>query len=222
MIAFPDLIIFDFDGVIADSETLSNELLADFMTREGVPTTVEDSMRLFMGRRWSDNLERFAVHLGRPLDADFDERFKSYARPRMRSEVQPVDGAERFMTQFAHVPQCIASSSSHDWLNHTTERFALADRFQGRMFSGTEVANGKPAPDLFLLAADRMGIAPERALVIEDSPAGIEGARAAGMTAIGLTAGSHARAGHDARLLAAGADHVFANYESLAAQLLTR
>ena len=219
MIGIPELIIFDFDGVIADSETLSNELLAAFMTREGVPTTVEDSMRLFMGRRWSDNLERIAAHLGRPLEPDFDDRFKAFSRPRMRSEVQPVQGATRFMSMFAHVPQCIASSSSHDWLNHTTGRFGIADRFQKRMFSGTEVANGKPAPDLFLLAAARMGVEPSRALVIEDSPAGIEGARAAGMTAIGLTAGSHVRAGHDARLLTAGAHHVFADYESLAARL---
>ena len=219
MLSRPDLIIFDFDGVIADSETLSNELLAAFLTAEGAPTTIDDSMRLFMGRRWSDNLERMAAHLGRPLAADFDDRFKAFARPRMRSEVLPVPGSKSFIELFAHRAQCIASSSSHDWLNHTTARFGFADRFEGRMFSGTEVSNGKPAPDLFLLAAERMGVTPARSLVIEDSPAGIEGARAAGMTAIGLTAGSHARPGHDARLLEAGAHHVFADYESLATWL---
>jgi HAD superfamily hydrolase (TIGR01509 family) len=219
MLFAADLIIFDFDGVIADSETLSNALLAEFLTAEGRPTTMDDSMRLFMGRRWSDNLERIAVHLGRPLAVDFDDRYKAFVRPRMRSEVVPVPGVKSFIESFGDRAQCIASSSSHDWLNHTTGRFGFADRFEGRMFSGTEVANGKPAPDLFLLAAERMGVAPARSLVIEDSPAGIVGARAAGMTAIGLTAGSHARAGHDARLLEAGAHHVFADFDSLAVWL---
>ena len=219
MIPCPELIIFDFDGVIADSETLSNELLAEFLTLEGVPTSVDDSMRLFMGRRWSDNLARIATHLGRPLDGDFDDRFRGHTRGRMRSEVQPVAGVRDFIATFSHVPQCIASSSSHDWLNHTTQRFDLGHVFKERMFSGTEVANGKPAPDLFLLAAERMGVNAARAIVIEDSPAGIEGARAAGMTAIGLTAGSHAGNGLEAKLIAAGAHRVFATYAGLAAGL---
>ncbi len=219
MLARPDLIIFDFDGVIADSETLSNTLLAEFLTREGKPTTVADSMRLFMGRRWSDNLQRIAAHLGGNFSPDFEERYRAFTRPRMRSEVQPVDGAGAFIAHVAHVPKCIASSSSHEWLEHTTTRFGIGAHFAGRMFSGTEVANGKPAPDLFLLAAERMRAAPHRTIVIEDSVAGIEAARSAGMTAVGLTAGSHTHADHGAALLEAGAHHVFAHYDALAARI---
>jgi HAD superfamily hydrolase (TIGR01509 family) len=198
---------------------LSNTLLADFLTREGRETSVEDSMRLFMGRRWTDNLQRIALHLGAPLSQDFEERYRAFARPRMRRDVVAVAGVIAFIRSFAHLRHCIASSSGLDWLQHTIERFGLAAHFADRMFSGTEVVNGKPAPDLFLLAAERMRARPSHTLVIEDSPAGIEAARAAGMIAIGMTAASHAQNGLGERLLQAGAHHVSGSFEALAARI---
>ena len=218
----PALLVFDFDGVVADSELLANSLLAEFLTLEGRPTTLTDSMRLFMGRRASDNRERMAAHLGRPLSADFEERLRAHSSPRMHNEVAAVTGAEDFIRSHSDMPMCIASSSSHFWLAHMTGRLGLGEVFAGRMFSGTEVSNGKPAPDLFLLAADRMGVDPKHALVIEDSPAGIIGARAAGMTTIGLLAGAHIRDGHDVQLRQAGAHHIAKSYDDVAALIAGR
>jgi HAD superfamily hydrolase (TIGR01509 family) len=209
------LIIFDFDGVIADSELLANELLAETLTEYGRPTTREDSMRLFMGRRWTDNLARIAEHLGRPLPADFEERHRARARPRMLAEVQPVTGAIDFIGGLGGTRACIASSSSVEWLTHTTQRFGLADRFDGALFSAAGLARGKPAPDIFLHAAERMGADPARTVVIEDSQAGIEAARAAGMTAVGLLAGTHIGPGHAEALAAAGAHHAVGSYAEL-------
>ena len=210
------ILIFDFDGVIADSETLANTLLADFLTAEGRPTTLEDSMRLFMGRRWSDNIPRLEAHLGRTWTADMEARHRQNSRVRMRAEVEPVAGVLAFIAAKPAMPKAIASSSSIEWLTDTTRRFGIHNRFENRLFSGTQVPNGKPAPDLFLHAAQGLAADPKACIVIEDSPAGITAARAAGMTAIGLLAGSHIRPGHAEKLVAAGAHHLCESYADVA------
>ena len=213
-----DLIIFDFDGVVADSEVLSNQLLADFLTSLGKPTTIEDSMRLFMGRRYEDTKLAVAGWLGKPLPATFDEDYQAWSRPAMRSQVGPVAGVAAFLDSTRSHRRCIASSSSHSWLDHCVDKFGFRDHFGRHLVSGTEVKNGKPAPDIFLLAAERMGVAADRCLVLEDSPAGITGARAAGMRAIGFLGGSHIREDHRQRLEAAGAHAIagsFADVEAL-------
>lgn len=212
----PNPIIFDFDGVIADSETLANTLLADFLSAEGVPTSLEDCMRLFMGRRWSDNIPRLEAHLGRPWTNDMDVRHRQNSRVRMRAEVEPVAGVIAFIATLGHRPKCIASSSSLEWLADTTRRFGIHDHFADRLFSGTQVVNGKPAPDLFFHAADGLAADPQTCIVIEDSPAGITAARAAGMTAVGLLAGSHIRDGHAEKLRAAGAHHICHDFADVA------
>jgi HAD superfamily hydrolase (TIGR01509 family) len=209
-------IIFDFDGVIADSEALANTLLADFLTAEGMPTTLDDSMRLFMGRRWSDNIPRLEAHLGRPWTADMEARHRHNARVRMRAEVEPVAGVLAFIATLPATPKCIASSSSPEWLTDMTKRFGIHGHFADRLFSGTQVPNGKPAPDLFFHAARGLAAHPESCIVIEDSPAGITAARAAGMTAIGLLAGSHIRPGHAEKLAAAGAHHLCHSFSDVA------
>jgi HAD superfamily hydrolase (TIGR01509 family) len=211
----PALIIFDFDGVVADSELIANRALAEYLTELGKPTTLDDSMRLFMGKRRSDVVAAVEQWLGFAPDA-FDERYRLRTRALMRATVEPVVGVAAFLARPRTAALCVASSSMRDWLDHCVDKFGLRGHFGDNLFSATEVVNGKPAPDIFLHAASRMACAPAATLVIEDSPAGIAGAKAAGMAAVGFLGASHIRDGHRERLLAAGADHVVEDYAALA------
>jgi HAD superfamily hydrolase (TIGR01509 family) len=216
-----DLLIFDFDGVIADSETLSNTLLGETLTAFGRLTTTEDAMRRYMGRRWSDNLALMAQDFGGQVPAGFEDALRNVTRVRMRAEVEPVPGVAAFIAEHTakhlHTPVCIASSSSPEWLGDMTRKFGFAPHFEGRLFSATNVARGKPAPDIFLHAADGMRtVASQRCIVVEDSPAGVAGAKAAGMTAIGFCGASHIRAGHDDKLRGAGADAIATSWPDVA------
>ncbi len=208
------LLVFDFDGVVADSELLANQMLADYLTLLGRPTTVDQSMAAFMGRRSEDVAIAAQAWLGRDV-VGFTDRYRDYSRGRMREEVGPVPGAAGFLDVSSEHPRCIASSSNITWLDHCVDKFGFRSHFGQNLFSATDVKNGKPAPDIFLLAAERMRSRPETAIVIEDSPAGVAGARAAGMTAIGFLGGSHIRDGHRARLLDAGAHAVAESYVEL-------
>jgi HAD superfamily hydrolase (TIGR01509 family) len=211
-----DLIVFDFDGVVADSELLANTLLADYLTSLGKPTTVDDSIRLFMGKR-SEDIAALALQWVERTDiSDFSEAYRDYSRPRMLAEVGPVPGVHTFLDQTTHLPRCVASSSRIQWLEHNVDKFGFRGHFGANLFSATEVKNGKPAPDIFLLAASRMGIDPKCCLVLEDSPAGVMGAKAAGMTAVGFVGGSHIRGDHRARLEAAGATVIAESYGDVA------
>lgn len=212
----PRLLVFDFDGVVADSETLANALLAESITRLGKPTTREDSIRLFMGKRWEDCKLAIAEWTGAPLPPDFEEAHRARAKPRMRSEVVPVAGLRPFLEAHARYARCVASSSSHEWLDHCVDKFELRAHFGRNLFSATEVANGKPAPDIFLHAAARMDVPPASCLVLEDSPSGVMGARAAGMTVVGFLGGSHVPEDHHVRLREAGAHHIAAGFDDVA------
>jgi HAD superfamily hydrolase (TIGR01509 family) len=214
-----DLIIFDFDGVVVDSEVLANTALAAYLTRHGKPTSLDDAIREFMGKRVEDVRIAAAAWLGRPLPESFVTDYRDETREMMRRDVTAIPGVHAFLDAHAHVARCVASSSMHGWLEHCVAKFDLGRHFDGRLTSASEVANGKPAPDVFLLAAARMGVLPERTLVIEDSPAGITGARAAGMHTIGFLGGSHIRPGHAERLSAAGADRLVDGYPALARYL---
>jgi beta-phosphoglucomutase-like phosphatase (HAD superfamily) len=219
----PALVILDFDGVVADSELLANTLLADSITTHlGKPTTLEDSIRLFMGKRWEDCRRAIVEWVGAPLPDGFEDRHRARSREVMRRDVGPVAGIGAFLDTHGHLPRCVASSSSHEWLNHCVDRFGFRHHLGDRLFSATEVANGKPAPDIFLHAARRMDVAPEACVVIEDSPTGVIGARAAGMTVIGFLGASHIRDGHRERLSAAGAHHVAEDFAGVARLLAAR
>jgi HAD superfamily hydrolase (TIGR01509 family) len=211
-----DLVIFDFDGVVADSELLANTLLADYLTSLGKPTTVDDSIRLFMGKRAEDIAALALQWVGRTDIENFSAAYRDYSRPRMLAEVQPVPGAEAFLAQSAGLARCVASSSRMQWLDHNVDKFGFRGHFGQNLFSATEVKNGKPAPDIFLLAAARMGVDPQRCIVLEDSPAGVTGAKAAGMTAVGFVGGSHIRGDHRDRLTAAGANTIAESYGDVA------
>ena len=211
------LLIFDFDGVIADSEVVSNAVLADELTALGMPTTIDDALHLYMGKRWADCLTAIEVNWDRPLPADFRERCDAGVRLRTVTEIGTVPGVVGFLDGLGSSPRCVASSSAPDWLLTNLVRFGLAHHFGDRLFSAAvHVQRGKPHPDLFLYAATEMAADPARAIVIEDSATGVMAGAAAGMTVIGLCAGSHIRAGHANKLRSAGANHVVDSYAALA------
>jgi beta-phosphoglucomutase-like phosphatase (HAD superfamily) len=214
----PGLLIFDFDGVIIDSETIANRLLAESVSTLGKPTTLDDSIRLFMGKRWEDCKTAIVEWTGAPLPPHFEDWHRTRARLVMRGDdgPGPVGGVDRFLETHTHLPRCVASSSTLEWLDHCVDKHGLRGHFGRNLFSATMVANGKPAPDIFLHAARRMSVAPEQCVVIEDSPSGVTGARAAGMNVIGFLGGSHVRDGHAERLVAAGAHHLADDYQDLA------
>ena len=210
------LLVFDFDGVVADSEVAANEVLVALARECGIPMTREQSLAL-IGRRIEDLVPTIEGSLGRALPADFASRLQDRTLQRFRSELQAVDGVHEFLAEFAPVPRCIASSSSPERIATCLATLDLAGWFGDAVFSASQVARGKPHPDVFLHAARRMGVAPRDCIVLEDSPSGVRGAVAAGMRVIGLLAASHLDDGHERVLALAGADRVAATYAEAAA-----
>ena len=208
-------LIFDFDGVLADSEVLSNSVIAEIVTELGVPTTVEDAYRTFMGKRLRDVIETIERVTGRQLPADFSDAYQRRTFDVFRARLQPVPGAREFLNAWQEVPRCIASSSSPERLALSLEVLDMTALFAGRVFSASDVARGKPHPDIFLHAAEQLGVEACDCIVVEDSVGGVTAARAAGATVVGLTAASHIKPGFAARLKEAGADHVVSSFTEL-------
>ncbi|MYS72774.1 HAD-IA family hydrolase [Streptomyces sp. SID5926] len=186
-----DLVIFDNDGVLVDSEPISNRLLAGYLTELGHPTSYEDSLRDYMGGAMHRVHDLVLERTGRRLPSDFDDVFHARVFAAFERELKPVPGAVDVLEKLAAdgVAYCVASSGSHQRIR-TGHRKAGLDRWfdDERIFSSQDVGRGKPAPDLFLHAAARMGVAPERCVVVEDSPLGVRAAVAAGMDVYGFTA----------------------------------
>jgi HAD superfamily hydrolase (TIGR01509 family) len=186
-----DLIIFDNDGVLVDSEPISNTLLAAYLTELGHPTSYEDSLRDYMGSAMHRVHDLVLERTGRRLPDDFDDVFHARVFAAFERELKPVPGAGQVLEKLAAdgVPYCVASSGSHERIR-VGHRTTGLDRWfdEGRVFSSQDVGRGKPAPDLFLHAAERMGVRPERCAVVEDSPLGVRAANAAGMDVYGFTA----------------------------------
>jgi len=210
-------LIFDFDGVIADSEALANTVLAEFITDLGHATNLEDSLEHYAGRRWDDAMAAIASVVGKPLPGSFSDDLKSAVLDRFRTDLKEVSGATKFIETFSDIPRCIASSSSIDRLQLCLSVLDLTDTFGSNVFSADMVPRGKPHPDIFLLAADRLGVDPTSCLVIEDSMSGIKAAVTAGMTAVGLCAASHIREGHQLKLREAGAVHLASSWDEVEA-----
>ncbi|MFD6243055.1 HAD family hydrolase [Streptomyces diastaticus] len=200
-----DLVVFDNDGVLVDSEPLSNTILAGYLTELGHPTSYEDSLRDYMGGAVHRVHDLVLERSGRRLPATFDEEFHRRVFEAFRQELEPVPVVDVLgALRAAGVPYCVASSGSHERIRVGHRRTGMHAWFpEEHVFSADDVGRGKPAPDLFLRAAERMGVAPERCAVVEDSPLGVEAARAAGMDVYGFTATTPAE-----RL--AGADELFA------------
>ena len=211
------LLIFDFDGVVADSEVVANDVLAKAVSALGVPTSLEDSYSRYMGRRFPEVLAEIERVTGRPLPDGFPQTLQTKTLTALGRELKTVTGFHDYLAAFPEPKRCIASSSSPDRLALCLEVLGLRDQFEPHIYSASLVARGKPAPDIFLYAAEQVGVAPSRCLVLEDSPTGVEAATAAGMTVIGLTAASHIQESHAARLAAAGAHHVAESFAEAAA-----
>ncbi|MEO6627578.1 MAG: HAD family hydrolase [Aquihabitans sp.] len=182
-----DLVIFDCDGVLVDSERLAVRVEAKLITELGWPLTECEVLDRFVGR--SDQYMRGEIEqtLGRPIP-HWQEDYETRLHAAFRSELVPVPGIVGAL-DLIDLPTCVASSGSHDKISLTLGLTGLLTRFQHRIFSTTEVPRGKPAPDLFLYAATESGAAPSRCVVVEDSRSGVEAARAAGMHALGYAGG---------------------------------
>ena len=214
-------IIFDFDGVLLESEYAGNKQIADYLTGIGHPTSPEDSMANFMGLSGRDFVAAIERWIGRPLPDDFhDARAEEDARV-LAEGLEAVAGAVAFIeTLPPDLPRAIASSSSTHWIERHLDHLGLRRHFEGRIFSGHEhVARGKPAPDLYLHAAASIGVPIERIAIIEDSPVGVQGAVASGAHVIGLCAGTHCLPGHAERLRALGVREIAMSFDEIAAFL---
>lgn len=175
--------IFDCDGVLVDTELIANRVLASLLTEAGVPTTFEDCMADYRGRAMTSVLATATERLGAPLPFDVADRYYSEVKEIFARELEPVPGVIAALDQIT-LPSCVASSGPHHKMEVTLRRTGLWDRFEGRIFSASEVGIGKPAPDLFLHAASEMGFDPATTAVVEDSLPGIQAAVAAGMRAL--------------------------------------
>jgi HAD superfamily hydrolase (TIGR01509 family) len=185
-----ELVIFDCDGVLVDSERIAVRVEARFLTELGWPLSEAEIVERFMGRTDQYMDEAIQAELGDRLPGDWKDQFHRRYREAYAAELAPVDGVLDALDQIERTtPTCVASGGSHDKLRFTLGHTGLYQRFEGRIFSGYEVANGKPAPDLFLHAAARMGVEPARCAVVEDSRFGVMAARAAGMRAFGYAGG---------------------------------
>jgi HAD superfamily hydrolase (TIGR01509 family) len=204
------LVIFDCDGVLVDSEIISCREHAALLSELGYPITADQVFERFLGRATHDTTAEVEAELGRSLPADFVAQLKTRMDAAFASSLQAVPHLEAALDALGR-PFCVASSGTPDKIATSLRLVGLGHRFAARIFSATEVPRGKPAPDLFLYAAERMGTDPARCVVIEDSVPGVLGAAAAGMTVLGYCGGSHCRPDHAAALTAAGAVASFAD-----------
>jgi HAD superfamily hydrolase (TIGR01509 family) len=181
------LVVFDCDGVLVDSERLTVRVEARLLAELGWPVTEAEIVERFVGRSNAVMLAEIEAQLGRPVP-EWTELYTAAQQVAFEAELVPVDGVVAVLDELDGwgVPTCVASSGTHDKMAVTLGLTGLWARFDGRIFSATEVAHGKPEPDLFLHAADRMGVVPAECVVVEDSPYGVAAARAAGMRCIAL------------------------------------
>jgi HAD superfamily hydrolase (TIGR01509 family) len=182
------LVIFDCDGVLVDSEPIAVRVDVAMLAEVGVPMSEAEVIERFVGRSPQLIVAAVEAELGHAVPDGWFDRGEERIRAAYVHELTPVDGVVEALAQITE-PVCVASSSGHESLRFKLELTGLYSRFEGRIFSATEVANGKPAPDLFLHAASRMGAAPGDCVVVEDSRYGVEAARAAGMDVLAYAGG---------------------------------
>jgi HAD superfamily hydrolase (TIGR01509 family) len=213
-----DLVIFDNDGVLVDSEPISNRILAAYLTELGHPTSYEDSLRDYLGGAVHRIHDLVYERSGQRLPAGFDESYHAKVFQAFETELQAMPGAPQVLDALAvsGVAYCVASSGRHDRIRFGHRTTGLDRWFDdGRIFSSQDVGRGKPAPDLFRYAAAQMGVDAARCAVVEDSPLGVQAAVAAGMDVFGFTAMTP-----EARLIEAGATHLFRHLDELPGLLL--
>ncbi len=213
-----ELIIFDCDGVLIDSEVIACRIEAEELGRAGYPVTVDEIASRFTGIPSAAMYETIGREHDRPVPVELGGRIRALIHEAVANELEAVPGVHDTLAAISH-EVCVASTSSLDYLAIALGRVALHDRFAPNIFSGQQVKRPKSAPDLFLFAASEMGVGPERCLVIEDSVAGVTGGRDAGMRVLGFTGGGHCVDGHAARLTDAGAERVFDDMSRLPTML---
>ncbi len=193
------LVIFDCDGVLVDSEMLSASVLTAMLAEEGFAISPEIFRSDFLGRSFTSASARAKERFGRPLPDGFEPLYRKRLKERMRESLQPMPGAAAALDALggSGIPFCLATSSNPERLAVSLEVTGLTRFFAGRGFTASEVKAGKPAPDLFLHAAARMGVEPAHCLVIEDSEMGVRAGLAAGMTVWHFRGGAHIKAGYE-------------------------
>jgi HAD superfamily hydrolase (TIGR01509 family) len=184
------LIIFDCDGVLVDSETLENEIMAQCLTDIGLPMTGPQARKRFIGLSMKAVMDEVEAQLGRALPTEWLSKFHTRSHARLTTEVVAIEGVIEAIDALEAMgfETAVASSGEHEKMAITLGRTGLYERFAGRIFSAQDVAHGKPAPDVYLLAAATLGYAPETCFAVEDSPNGARAAVAAGMTTFGYGA----------------------------------
>ncbi len=217
-----EAIIFDFDGVLLESEYAGNRQIAEYLTRIGHPTTPEQSMANFMGLAGGDFHAAIERWIGRSIPEDFHEARAVEDRRALEEGLPEVAGAIAFIRALpATLPRAIASSSTTRWITRHLDHLGVRDAFGDKIFSGREhVARGKPAPDLYLHAVQALGVDIARAVILEDSPVGVTGAVASGAHVIGLCAGMHCAADHAERLRALGVHDIAHDFDEVARLIL--
>ncbi len=213
------MVIFDCNGVLVDSEPIASAVLADALMRVGLSLSVEAVARVFHGRRTADIVRSIEQHTKRPLPPDFSDELAANTLKRLAEELRAVPHAAHALT-WIRGPKAVASSSPLDRIRTSLEVTGLLRFFEPRLFSGSNVANGKPAPDLFLLAAKTLRINPADCIVVEDSVAGITAASAAGMRPIGFVGRNPVEGALANDLRAAGARAVVADMRALKATII--
>lgn len=206
-----ELVIFDCDGVLVDSEPISNDVLSAMLNELGLAFSIEEVCERFMGRSMQHCLQTLEQLLGAAPPASFAADYHRRTAAAFELQLMEVAGI-RAVLDTLDIPCCVASSGDHAKMRTTLGRVGLLPRFEGRLFSVTEVAHGKPAPDVFLHAAQRCGARSTACLVVEDSPAGVVGGTAAGMTVFGFAARTQQQL-----LLQAGAHCIFTDMSQLGA-----
>jgi len=210
-----NLVIFDCDGVLVDSEVVFARVLAECLIAADFTTTVEEAIILGFGTNRATLSAAVATRFGRALPDTFFETFAARSAAAFELELSPMAGVKDLLAALP-LPCCVASNGHLVRVRQRLAMTGLLPFFDPHVFSAIQVAHGKPAPDLFLFAAERFGAAPEDCIVVEDSIPGVEAAVAAGMTVVGFCGGGHCPEGHGDRLMAAGCSQVFARMTDLA------
>jgi len=214
----PELIIFDCDGVLVDSEIIAARVESELLTEAGYAIEPDEIAERFSGLTWPNILMMVEREAGIPLSASLIDKSDRILDERLAQEVEAVEGIGKVVSALRY-PKCICSNSSGKRLELMLKRTGLYDLFEPDIFSAGEVGTkkGKPAPDVFLYAAEKFGADPKNVIVLEDSVHGIHGARAAGMRVIGFTGGAHTYPGHADKLTEAGAETVISRHQDLPA-----
>ena len=214
-------LIFDFDGVLLESEYAGNRQIADYLTSRGHPTTPEESMAQFMGLAGHDFLAAIERWIGRAIPDDFHVEREVENQRALNEGLDAVAGAVAFVRALPpSLPRAIASSSSTAWIERHLDHLGIRDAFGDKIFSGREhVERGKPEPDVYFHAAQAIGVDIARAAIIEDSPVGATGAVASGAYVIGFVGGSHCGPDHAERLRAIGVHDIATSFDEVAALL---